>query len=956
MRPVKLIMSGFGPYAKTEEVNFEAFGGKGIFLITGKTGSGKTSIFDALTYALYDSPSGTFRKNDMLRSRYSTPDDPTEVELYFRQNEKEYRIKRNPEYIRTAKRGGGTAKQKPEVELELPDGEVITKRDEVNERIREIIGLDRQQFMQIAMIAQGDFQKVLHADSNERIKIFRDIFHTHKYRELQERLREKAQQAEKALEVKSNEMDVCLQRVGFDTLEHQAEADTLAAQLEEFREEHLFAAEIPELIEDFVKLQETEREEIAAQENTLTEETAGLQRLLEKIEERRSLSEELEEAKKSLELKLQEQKEAEENEQQAKERLTETGALEQETGVLESQLELYGELDRQRDVLSDLEEKTAALQNEVTISEETLKQLEQQIDAAEAEEKKLEKAGENKVKLEAERDKAADALTRALALQDSLDQLTTERERRKEACEAYKVAARKATQANEDYARKNRAFLDGQAGLLAGELETGMPCPVCGSTEHPDPAARPENVPSEKELQRAKKAYDEAASAEREASELAGKRAGKLETIRKQVVEEICSGKDWLETAAETTEQNKVDRKTAEQNKVDQEIIDQKIERIAAALPQIQGQYEEKIRLTQKAIKEEQQNEKRCAKLREEIPQQRAELENKRSALAAAREELAAKNSALEEMKKQLEKAEQDLPFGSKKEAEQQIDALKQQITEIKEAAETAAVACREIRQAVFKLKGSISEKEERLSGMELPEEDETKEQYRITLAQQQKVKGLRESLDSSIVNNKKEAQSSRNILQETEVLREQSAMINTLSQTASGGLKDQIKLNIETYVQATYFDDILARANERLRIMSGGQYEMVRRKEEGRRGNVGLDIDVIDHYEDVTRPAESLSGGESFAAALSLALGMSETIQRRAGGIRPDSLFLDEGFGSLDEESLELTMKALADLSQGDRLVGIISHVKDLQERIDRQIVVEKQAFGGSHIRIQGL
>lgn len=1095
MRPLKLTVSAFGPYAERVVMDLEQLGQQGLYLITGDTGAGKTTIFDAITYALYGEPSGDNRDPSMFRSKYARPETPTEVELVFSYGGKTYTVRRNPEYERPARRGGGTTVQKADAELTLPDGRLVTKAREVNRALIEIIGLNRSQFSQIAMLAQGDFLKLLLADTRSRQEIFREIFKTRYYMVFQERMKAEAGKLQRDCEAARASVQ---QYIGGISC---GQEDPLAPQLQKAQEGQLPFQETLELAEQLIRQDRAEETRWQETLDRLDGELRENAALLGKAEETQKTRDKLALACRERE-ELLPQVEAARNallEEQANAPRQET--LNQELGALEAQLPRYTELSEREAALGALGERITELEGTGRQQEEerqakaqaleawkrelgalasveteqerllrekgqaesrgsTLKSLEAQAAQWQAclrkgreEERRREELDQQREALTAsllwekealqanrERFQAAQSLPeekqavlhrqerareRQLALArlvSALDGYTQEQQGLQEAQAAYEQARERWERLEEDYRRKNRAFLDEQAGLLAQSLVEGAPCPVCGSLQHPAPAQLSGAAPTEAELEAAKGAW-EAAGQETQAKSLAaGTRRAALEERERQLLRQMA---DYVDAPAlagarqqlaacqadvenelaqlqgaltdleeRLTRREELEREIGRQEEgladltSRQEQLQEAITQAEVARSALSGQREQLERtlyremethlapcpleeapaviaraleqtgerLAQLTQREEAIREQlaRKGELERRIPQAEETLRELEGAAARLREELAGAQSRREELAGQLQGLRDRLSFPDLAGARKKLDGLREELQAFAQALaraqETAAARQGELTAA----DAAIQELRRLLE--HAPEVDVEAQQLRgQTLTRQRGEAGeAQKAVHARLVTNEAALQRIRERAAELEQLEQRYAWMGALSHTVNGTLAGKEKIALETYIQMTFFDRILQRANLRLLVMSGGQYELKRRREaENNRGQSGLELDVIDHYNGSERSVKSLSGGESFKASLSLALGLADEVQSAAGGVRLDTMFVDEGFGSLDEESLAQALRALNGLTEGSRLVGIISHVAELKEKIDKQIVVTKERTGGSRVTI---
>ena len=805
MRPLKLTLSAFGPYAGTTTLPLEQLGRGGLYLVTGDTGAGKTTLFDAITYALYDHSSGGVRDGAMLRSKYADPGTPTFVELEFEVRGQRYTVRRNPEYLRPKARGEGFTTEKADAALTYADGRPpVTKAKEVTAAVIDIIGLDYNQFSQIAMIAQGQFTRLLNATTEERSKIFRKLFRTQRYQKLQEALAEENSALTARRAALNAKLDAVLAGISYDAADPEAEVlGALSAQMPP-------DAVIP-LLEGL-----TARQEAAAAQ--AADALAALDRQLSTLQ-------------------------------------TTLGAAEQ---AERQRQEVAGELTKAR--------STAQLESaKASTRRKTLEALDAALTASEAELAALADADTRRVELEAEAARLAQRETALNELARSLTECQHRNTAARTAQEAYRQAAGRQTEAHSARDTLERAFLDAQAGLLAQTLEEGAACPVCGSTHHPAKAHLPRTAPTEVQVNQAK----QASAAAREA------------LTREQ------EGRAQL-------------RKDAE-----------------ALLPERFTSPEGPVPLTVSLLKTA------LAEENDALHTAQADLNQRQT-----------KNHTDCRRKKELE--------AQRKAQAEQRTALEAQVTAAQQAAAAAqaAVQTLEARQAA----------EQTAQPQNIPA---LKAEQNELLARRKALAAQEKALNARLLPNRRALADHRKLADQRDALDARWQWVNALASTAGGTLSSKQKIRLEAYIQMNYLDRILVHANTRLMQMTAGQYELERIGAENQRSQSGLDLGVIDHYNGTRRSVKTLSGGESFKASLALALGLSDEVQSTAGGIRLDTLFLDEGFGSLDEESLEQAIRVLSGLTEGDRLVGIISHVAALKDRIDRQVVVHKERSGGSWVEI---
>ena len=933
MRPLRLTLSAFGPYAAETTLDLEKLGRGGLYLITGDTGAGKTTIFDAITYALYDHSSSGIREGSMLRCKYADDKTPTFVELEFEVHGVRYTVRRNPEYQRPKARGEGMTTEKADATLTYPDDRPpVTKAKDVTAAVQEIIGLDYNQFSQIVLIAQGQFTKLLNASTEERSRIFRKLFRTQRYAQLQERLQAEASALNQQRTAQNAKLDSLLGGLQFSPEDPDAEAlralcaqtvpETALALLDA-----LTARQAAALEEVGTALQATE-----AQLDTVQQQlgaAAQAQRLAQQLAARQA---ELAAAKPALDAA---RAEADRHAGDA----AQLDALTAQVTQAQSALAAYDALDtlcRQQTEARDAARLAAAQAHKRRTQ---LDSLNAALTAAETELAAL-----------------ADADTRLLALQNRSAQLTqrgealTKLEQRLADCQRQAKAAHKAQEsyraaaAAQDEARTRqntleRAFLDAQAGLLAESLVEGAPCPVCGSTHHPARALLPHTAPTQAQVEAARQAAAEADLQAQNASAAA-----------QSALAAANEAKTSLRRDAETL---LPERFTAPEGTVPLTfaLMTNVLAEENAALQTAQTDCKAQCRQAEADCRRKVQLEAdRQAKTRQRPTLEQAAAEADRSA--------AAQNASADALEGQIAERRAALPYPRRADAQAALDKLEADRRTLRTGMDTAQRKLKQAEQTVAAAEAAVEAltAQQTAAQKELPArsaEELTAQQTELTAARET-LRSREKQLSAQLLPNRKTAAQYRAAAEARQTLESRWQWVSALAATAGGTLTSKQKIKLEAYIQMNYLDRILRYANTRLMQMTAGQYELERIGAENQRSQSGLDLGVIDHYNGTRRSVKTLSGGESFKASLALALGLSDEVQSSAGGIRLDTLFLDEGFGSLDEESLELAIRVLSGLTEGDRLVGIISHVGALKDRIDRQVVVHKARTGGSTVELR--
>lgn len=923
MKPLKLILSAFGPYAGRTELDFSRLGGRGIYLITGDTGAGKTTIFDAITFALYGEASGTQREANMFRSKYAAPDVPTYVELDFSYRGKTYHITRNPEYQRPKERGEGFTIAKADAMLAFPDGRApVTKYKEVTRAVTELIGLDCSQFTQIAMIAQGDFLKLLNARTEDRSKIFREIFDTRLYQRLQDRF--KAESA--ALRGSYEELRKSIAQYLRGVQCAESSPFLPALRLAQEQEGLGGSEELEELLgaiaaEDTQTLQKLEEERKGAEEKI----TALVQQIT-RAEAAEKTQKEIAEAEHFL---LREEpllNVAAQRLEIAKKAARETEGL---AVAIETQKNAAAGYEKLEECQKELERKRAALSAEresLTRTEREIKELEQNCANAQTELDGLKGTETELLRRQTEQRQAQRTLEGLQAFSALLEQRDGLNQKLTETQAEYSRAYERADGLRREYSRLERAFLDAQAGLLASGLREGEPCPVCGSLSHPAPARLSDQVPDKQELDNAKAKAGQAEQEANARSAAAGIAGERLKNLREQLAK---TGRE-LFAVQETEEMERLCPVQIRETESRQKELEDEISFLKS-----------------RSIRKQE--------LESLLPDMKTKLERIQADRQQFAQNTARMQAETESAAVRAEEVKKQLPYPSRSEAEEQISKLEQQKARLEQELQSAQTEFETRSQAV---------RESRVKIQTLRAQKQEGEVFDLSALRGEQQRLLAEKEDLSVRRDQVAARHRSNeaarqaLARQSAVLRETEqkwGWVKELSDTVNGTLSGKEKIMLETYIQMTYFDRIIARANTRLMVMTGGQYELKRRRgAENQRSQSGLELDVVDHYNGTERSVKTLSGGESFKASLSLALGLADEIQSSSGGVQLDAMFVDEGFGSLDEESLDQALKVLSGLTEGDRLVGIISHVAELKDRVDRQIVVKKAKTGGSFVQIE--
>lgn len=923
MKPLKLTMSAFGSYAGKNVIDFTGQQ-QGIFLITGDTGAGKTTIFDAITYALYNQTSGGERNGNMMRSQYAKPETETYVELEFLYRGQTYRVRRNPDYkiTKTLKNGKIREQKVPHsVEFTLPDGTVFPeKKNATDAKIIEILGLTADQFSQIVMIAQGDFLKLLYTKSDERKMIFSKLFRTDIYWKIQENLRRKSMEMDERIqendrafeqeksriiplpeseELPLDELVECLRERLKDALKEQ---NIRRANVEELNKKITKYEEINKLFVSLEKIRQTGRELEARQAES---------------KERRQQIENARKADKVLVAEQQNlrQQQAVEQSAQAIAKMGETLADDQEMfETLKTQLQ-EAEAKQKREA-ADIQKKMLALEQSFP-SYEALQN-------ARSEEQQAKKVWEDLGKTSEESFHKKEAGIAALKEQQKRQEQIVEQTKKN-----WEQTSLSASESAKHYEHMYEAFLKEQAGILAENLSAGCPCPVCGSTVHPDPAKLSDHAVTELEVEQAKKTR--AAAEEKRDLAYAAFEAEKTE---KQKLAQAVEKEEADFVLAQTIA--KQQRKEAEQNYASlQKTAEQIREKLVyPSLAEAKKQYAAMQKALEAAEQEIAKKRQKVSELAEAMNtlkgQKLAEEENQKTA-----KKLAVKTE--KEYAKLLEKS------GFISEETYHLAILPERSRSKLEREE------KEYESQCLRQQSEQKLLEKQVSGKTYTDTTELNEQLKAEKQALKEAEKTYMELHTAYENDRSVLQNCAVYLEKGKKLESEDQVIKSLSKTANGRLSGSAKIDFETYIQRQYFKQIIHEANKRLLTMSNHQF-ILKLKEEantGRKTNEGLDLSVYSLVTDSERDVKTLSGGESFLAALAMALGLSDIVERSAGAIHPDMMFIDEGFGSLDAQSRQQAIEVLAELAGDSRMVGIISHVTELKEQIDRKLVVSRTDKG---------
>ena len=925
MRPIKLVLSAFGPYASKVELDLSKLGENGVYLITGDTGAGKTTIFDAITFALFGKPSGDIRDVKTLRSEYANEEIETYVELDFIYHDEEYHIYRRPEYTYMHVQKNGEVKQRSKATdayLILPNGDRIVKPTEVTKQVEQLLGMKRDQFRQIAMIAQGSFLEILNADTKERGRLFEKVFMTSKYSVLMDRLNQMAKESSIAL----NDAKLRLQQIISDIrvpeiLQEQYEQTLKTFAMNDIQPVYDLLDNIiigaKKGIENLQKQKEQVQKQLQKSRKEETEKTKQLQDLL------------------SLEKLLKEKPVKEEKANLYTERLKTDGekyriqidALKKEQAQIEHELPEYAGLTKLTAKLAEIKKQGSSVLKDLETKTSLKKQLDEDITLKQKEAQILTDSELSLNKLfikEEEIEKKISAFYHASMIQSNYQNAV---DNLKEKTQFLQESTDRKAMLQKQYDDAQLSYFANQAGLLASRLIKGEPCPVCGSIEHPRPASYSDQLVTQEEINQYKKKADQVEKEYQVASKACVDANLKMSTLQNEL--ELVLKSVTEQTIPLGNVKTFIDEHTTQLKKDQKEISTR--------------------------IKQLQQQSKRYQELLKMIPK----LQQKLTALAeeVSQSEITQAKLSVEheQIQKQVQETTAKLKYSSETEAKDRVAILAKQILEYQQQIDQLANESKLAMDELVYVSAQIDMLREKVESSidEIPLQKNQlgllqAEIENLQVQQEEILKSIHDTqmYESDAQDTKKKIKSESDTYQ-TKLSRYSS--LRELADVAMGnGRSSKEKITLQEYVQIAYLDRMIHKANERYLSMSNQQYQLVRSAgTKDKRSHEALDLDVIDFSNGSIRPVSSLSGGESFIASLALALGMSDEIQSQAGGIQIDTMFIDEGFGTLDQDSLNNAIQTLIKLSGENRLVGIISHVKELKERIHKGIIVTKDLHG---------
>lgn len=1052
MKPLELTMTAFGPYGGEETVDLTRLGSSGLFLVTGDTGAGKTTLFDGICYALFGKLSGQIRNEKMMRSDFAQPNQETVVQLVFEHRGKRYRVLRRPEQYRQSqrKKDGVYPLVKVSAWAELygieSGGEIClaSGKEDVDARIDGILRINVDQFRQIAMIAQNQFAQLLNKSGRERSDILRQIFGTQLHQQVQNKLKEMAaqcrletakskqtlqhylaairlpsQQEENPLqelienpdgiwrcdEIIALLTELCSQdaqqkntlQARLQTLEQQLEQDNRL--LENASNTQKLNQRMQTLAEQRTQLQQTEPEWAKKAQQLVLWETASHQ-LAPVFDRWRKAVEESESVQKQLADTLQQQAMLQQRAQQQEENQQKLQTVRTEGAALAAQLEKQADWMNRYDRLDQLQRQQSALEQQAEKTAQELQQWGSQQQQLEQQTKTLEQTAASREPALVQQQKLLAQMERWQTYKNSLTEVARQykrveqtKQRAEEAQKQFAQAQQEFTQANQVYLSAEQVFWQSQAGVLAARLQPGVPCPVCGSIEHPNPAVCAQEVPDKEHLEELKNQAETLRLTMSEKATDAGTIAALLEEQQTQYLDQAFQ---VLITCGKEPVSNQNDPQLFQQLVACSNEVKEQLARLSSQ----QQQQEQCIAAANEAVQALEQLRMEQEKLQQQIQQLEQQREEKQMNLIAVRsqaEELQQNlpyetRAQAQQATEQLQNRQQEIAQQTAR-LEQEINGYAQQCVMVQErlsnqqqqheslqnqcaAAQAewhAALQHSEMEQTEFlqnrhtaqeiqELRRRIEEYQQQKQALDVEWnslQNQLKQAVSVDIeVLEEKIRQLKQQrtdcngafvdltsrLDANTV-------TLQNLMQAWNVSKEEQSrqqVIERLDATANGKLAGgRGKRQFEQYVLTAYFEQAVEAANQRLFAMTGGQYELLYHDPKDSEGKDTLDLDVLDNYTGKVRSVGSLSGGETFKAALALALGLSDIIQNHAGGVQIDTLFIDEGFGTLDEESLEKAIETLHGLTQDERLVGIISHVPELRNRIEKQLVVRKTSSG---------
>ena len=937
MRPLELKLQAFGPYAGKVDIDFSRFGDHGLYLIYGDTGSGKTMLFDAIAYALFGESSGD-RDVRTLRSDFADANTPTEVELTFEHAGRTYTVARRPQQQLARQRGGkaDSAFVTRAAAAELVSGDVVLASNtrQVNECVIDLLGLSYGQFRQVTMIAQGAFRDLLCTDPAEREVVLRKIFGTEELDRFSSELANKAREAQEELDEARRNFSQCISRMDRGiVVVHDPVQRVLSMP-----EPGLAADDCIGAAEQILVRQQ---EEVAAAEKTreeAQEKTVEARMRLRAAEEAVAALEAHSKAQYALTKanahltiydKALKEARADYDARHAK--------LVARADELKRALPRYDELEERRGLLEQMERENARLAEERGKRESKRAHLESAVAQARVELNVAQDVAGQLERAKAARDEVARNVERVRKTSDSLAALAGDRVTLATRAGEVQRARDNAAEARGQADALFEALVADDAAFVASSLEQGKPCPVCGSLDHPSPATPTEVAPDRSSLA-------DARERQRAADEALARLQDAYFTLRATVEERsrgvLADAKELVGAQASVA--------FDEGGEQAEQVAASQIAKLGQALRDQEADEVERVRALEAKLSELDALRNQLQQDEKELGAIRAELVDLASSCEAAAANVATARGRVEEVAASL-------PLSSRDEAQAALQKVERSRSEVEKALADATDALEAAQREQASAASVLQERKARLTELGVTEDDEVhgigKQRKELMIAQTTERNAQKDvrNASSRLALNKQAVEEMRSIARQLPTLERAAAAALRVSRIARGQASGTNRISFERYVLGFYFDQIVICANKRLSVMSSGHYQLVRNSEGESRGKGGLSLDVVDYATGKRRPVSSLSGGESFEASLSLALGLSDYAQQRAGGMHLETVFIDEGFGSLDPESLEQVMRVLSDLASGDCLVAIISHVEELEKRIEQRIEVKASSEGSS-------
>ncbi len=866
MRPLKLELCAFGPYASRTLIDFRVFGEKGIFLVTGDTGSGKSTIFDGISFALYGEGSGGKEKRNAksFRSDYAKKEEKTYVSFEFEHKGKMYKVTRNPEYSRPKLKGEGEVKVSADATFEnLTDNEVFSGVNLVNSMVNELIGLTKDQFAQTVMIAQGDFMKILNANSKERKDLFQKIFNTKLYSLFQEKLKNENSKCESLNKDIKTKIDLALARI--ICIEEYEEFDSL----EIYKSDSKYIYQVIDLLESYNKFLENKKEDLKIKKNKIEKD---LEVLIDKISlatKNNDIINEFNDAKVQYKV-LNSKKEYINNLKLKINKANQT----KEISPFEKQINsINTKVNKANIELLNISKNLNKFKEQYELKNDLLIKISEEY---------------NNISLLQEKLKVVDVLSDALYKKIELEKEIKNKD--KKLSDTYINKKR----IEEEYLKLEEAFYKNQSSMLASLLKDREPCPVCGSLEHPNPSVSCDAIVSKEDLDNKKVEL-------KELDELLIEINSSLNANKENYKQynEVISANNYLDDLS-------IERLESEKNNIETKI--------------------NKVTSTYESLKDE------INKLNIEIVSYNSKIEGINNNLTDFNNDLNDNKNKFNDLLNKY-----FISLDEYEEAKEFLNEIYLIENEVKD-----------FENKLSKSEGSIKTLESQVGGLEFTDTKELEIEKNDINFKKNEIENELSSYTTAFVSNQNVYSDLIKYKKEYDKNIEEWAIVKEVYECVSGQIASKAKLSFETYVQQYYFKQVISASNLRLNTLTDGMF-VLRCKNDARdkRTQTGLDLEVLDRGTGQWRDVNTLSGGESFMASLALALGLSDVVQAQSGGIRLEAMFIDEGFGTLGEKSLRQALLLLDKLASGNKLIGIISHINELKEKIEKKIVIKKKTSG---------